>query len=401
MSKIVGRLRGDKVIWLVIMLLALISITAVYSSSSALALKADKSVYSFLFKQMGFVVLGFGTLLLCYIIPLKIYRTLTIPILILSVVLLIYTIFKGAMLNDATRWIKIGGLTIQPSELAKIAVVLYLARIFETSKFETFKEYALKILLPVGTVCILSLYGSVSVALIIGIITLIILICVGIKARFIWITIAIVIGAASILFTVNHFTGTFSRIDTFTARIERFFTSEDEEKELTPAQRQEREDKNYQKEKAIAAIQVGGIFGRGPGNKVVDTLPHPYSDFIYASIIEEWGLFGATIVIMLYLWFFFRCIVIARTCTKTFSTIVVLGLSLLITMQAMLHILVNVGLFPVTGQTLPLISLGGSSYIIMSGAFGIILSVNRTIEIKVEQDTELENGTDIKQLKNG
>src|SRR5574344_2766241 len=191
MRKTVGRLRGDKVIWLVIMLLALISITAVYSSSSALALKADKSVYSFLFKQMGFVVLGFGTLLLCYIIPLKIYRTLTIPILILSVVLLIYTIFKGAMLNDATRWIKIGGLTIQPSELAKIAVVLYLARIFETSKFETFKEYALKILLPVGTVCILSLYGSVSVALIIGIITLIILICVGIKARFIWITIAI------------------------------------------------------------------------------------------------------------------------------------------------------------------------------------------------------------------
>lgn len=391
-KKLISKLHGDRVIWLVLLFLAMISITAVYSSSSALAFKADKSTFSFLLKQMSFVMLGFVALLVCYRIPLGWYRKLSIVLLGFSALLLVYTIFKGANYNEAVRWIKIGGVTFQPSELAKISVVLYLARILETSKLDTFKEYAFKILAPIGVICGLCLYGSVSVALIIGTITLIILLCAGIKMKFIWETVGIVVAGVAIIFTIHTFVPKFfPRLDTFTARVERFFVKDSKIEEMSKEEIAELKKKSYQGEQAVQAIQLGGVIGRGPGNSIKrDSLPHPYSDFIYASIIEEWGLVGGIVVIMLYLWFFFRCIVIARSCTKLFSTIVVLGLSLLITMQAFLHILVNVGILPVTGQTLPLISLGGTSLVIMSCAFGIILSVNRTIEIKVEQTAEPE-----------
>lgn len=392
-KKLISKLHGDRIIWLVILLLALISIIAVYSSSSSLAYKAGTSTFSFLLKQMTFVILGFIALLVCYRIPLGIYRKFSIVLFIFSGLLMVYTMFKGANLNEASRWIKIGSLTFQPSELAKIAVVLYLARILETSKLDTFKDYSLKILLPIGAMCALCLYGSVSVALIICSITLIILLCAGVKMKYIGATVGIAIAGIAIIFTIHVFVPKFfSRLDTFTARIERFFVPESKIKEMTEEELAELKRKSYQEEQAVEAIQLGGLLGRGPGKSIKSqSLPHPYSDFIYASIIEEWGLLvGGLVVIMLYLWFFYRCIIIARSCTKVFSTIVVLGLSLLITMQAFLHILVNVGILPVTGQTLPLISLGGTSYIIMSCAFGIILSVNRTIEIKVEQSAEME-----------
>ncbi len=376
----VNKLKGDRVIWLIIILLAMISIAAVYSSSSALAFKMGKSTFSFLIKQMNFVIIGFVFLLICYRIPLGWYRRFSYIALAISAGLLLYTIFNGVVLNKATRWIDIGGLSFQPSEFAKIAVVLYLARILETSKMDTFKEYCLKILIPIGIICILCLYGSVSVTLIIGIISFIILVCAGVNWKYILRTIGLIIAGLAIIYTIHSFTGVFTRIDTFTARIERFFT--DDEKELTEQERVELEEKNYQSQQSVEAIQLGGLFGRGPGNSIKrDTLPHPYSDFIYATIIEEWGLIGGIVVLMLYIWFFYRCIIISNSCKKPFSTLVVLGLSLLITLQALLHILVNVGIFPVTGQTLPMISLGGTSLVIMSCAFGIILSVNRTIEI--------------------
>ena len=384
MAKRFRKLHGDQIIWLVILLLALISIVAVYSSSSALAYKNETSTFTYLFKQMGYVSIGFIALLICYRIPLSWYRKGSILLLLFSAGLLLYIVFKGVVLNHAARWIQLGPLSFQPSELAKIAVILYLARILETHKFYTFKEYIIWILVPLGAVCILSLIGSVSATLIIGVTAFVILICAGINWKYIAYTVGIVIVALSLVFLVHKAFGTFSRLDTFTARIERFFSPEDIES-MSAEEKQEYKEKNFQSEQAKQAIQLGGLTGRGPGNSLKkDTLPHPYSDFIFALIVEELGLFGGLFLIMLYLWFFSRCITIAKLCTKMYSTVVVLGLGFLITLQAFIHILVNVGIFPVTGQTLPLVSLGGTSLLIMSCAFGIILSVNRTIEIKIE-----------------
>lgn len=384
MAKRFRKLHGDQIIWLVILLLALISIVAVYSSSSALAYKNETSTFTYLFKQMGYVSIGFIALLICYRIPLSWYRKGSILLLLFSAGLLLYIVFKGVVLNHAARWIQLGPLSFQPSELAKIAVILYLARILETHKFYTFKEYIIWILVPLGAVCILSLIGSVSATLIIGVTAFVILLCAGINWKYIAYTVGIVIVALSLVFLVHKAFGTFSRLDTFTARIERFFSPEDVES-MSAEERQEYKEKNFQSEQAKQAIQLGGLTGRGPGNSLKkDTLPHPYSDFIFALIVEELGLFGGLFLIMLYLWFFSRCITIAKLCTKMYSTVVVLGLGFLITLQAFIHILVNVGIFPVTGQTLPLVSLGGTSLLIMSCAFGIILSVNRTIEIKIE-----------------
>ncbi len=381
---LIKKLHGDKVIWIVVLLLALISVITVYSSSSSEAFRDGKPIFHYLFEQLGFVIAGLVALFLCYKIPLGWYRKISILGLILSVVLilLIYTPL-GVSINGAERWIRIFGITFQPSEFAKIAIILYLARILETSNFDKFSDYLKKILLPVGVVCILSLLGSVSVFLIMATIIFVILLAAGIKQSHLWKTALIGTAILGVVFAIFLFTGEFKRIGTFTSRVERFFKDDTEgmsEKEIAAM-----EEKKFQEQQAVEALQLGKVFGLGPGNGIKrDILPHSKSDFIYAVIIEEMGLVGGIFVLLLYLWFFNRCIFIARRCTKVYSTVVVLGLGLLITLQALLHILVNVGILPVTGQTLPLVSSGGTSFIIMCCAFGIVLSVNRTIEVAAD-----------------
>ena len=213
-------------------------------------------------------------------------------------------------------------------------------------------------------------------------ISFIILICSKVPGKYLLWTVPIAIGAVGVIFTVHELTGAFSRIDTFEARVVRF-VSRDDSAEMSAAELQEQRDKTFQEQQAREAIQLGGILGRGPGNSIKrDILPNAYDDYIYSIIVEEYGLAGGAFVIFLYLWFFYRCLKIASSCRKDFSLIAVLGLSSLITLQALLHIFVNTGIIPVTGQTLPMISRGGSSLVIMSSAFGIILSVNRTVEIQ-------------------
>lgn len=371
------KLKGDRVIWVIFILFAMISLAVVYSASSALAYRGNTTPMLIMFRQAGYFVLGFLIVLACYRIPLKYYRLGSYVLLALSVILLAIPI-----LTHGLRTFSIAGISIQPSEIAKIAVVLYLARVIETSSFSTFKEYLLKILLPLGVVCVLCLMGSVSATLIICFIAFIILMCSRIPKKYILWTVPIVIGALGLIVLIHAATGAFSRLDTFTARVERHLSRNSTE-EMTAAEIQEQEDKTFQERQAREAIQLGGVFGRGPGNSIKrDTLPNAYDDYIYAIIVEEYGLLGGTAVILLYLWFFFRCLRIANACSKDFSIITVLGLSTLITIQAFLHIFVNIGFLPVTGQTLPMISRGGTSLVIMSSAFGIILSVNRTIEIK-------------------
>ena len=373
------RLRGDRVIWLLILFFAMISMAVVYSATSSLAFRKDTTPFNYLMDQAVYYIIGFVILLICYRIPLKWYRFLSYAAMGFAMILLIVPICLGEL-----RSFSFLGVQIHPSEIAKVATVLYLARIIEASPIDTFKEYALKILIPVGAVCALAMLGSMSAALIIGTLTLVILICSGIRRQFILWTIPIAVGVVAVAFAVSVISGgkVFSRFSTFGERIERHFSGDDTA-EMSAAELAEYNEKTFQADQAREAIQLGGIFGRGPGNSIKrDILPNAYDDYIYSIIIEEYGLMGGLAVIILYLWFFFRCMKIARACTRKFSILTVLGLSTLITMQAFLHIFVNIGILPVTGQTLPMISRGGSALVIMSCAFGIILSVNRTIEIK-------------------
>ena len=391
-GSILSRLSGDKVIWIVVFLLSLISIALIYSSSSSLAYKEKTTNFAFLVKQIQFVLMGLVALYICYRVPLGWYRFLAYPALGASIILLALTPIIGEEINGARRWINLGFTTFQPTEMAKIAIVLYLARALEVSKLETFKEFLIKIILPIGVTCILILIGSVSAALFVGMISLLMLIIAGVKWNYIFKAGGIA-AAALVLIILLHVAGLqlFSRLDTALSRLIRFGSKTEITEELTPEEKQKEADKTYQADMAKVAISSVGILGKGPGKSTQRYfLPHPYSDYIYTIIIEEYGLAGGTFVLMLYLWFLFRCVILAKNCTKVFSALTVAGLGLLIAVQATLHILVNVGYLPVTGHTLPLLSLGGTSLVILSCAFGIILSVSRTIDVSSQKKKALK-----------
>ena len=386
-ESILNRLSGDKVIWTVVFLLSLISIALIYSSSSSLAYKEKTTNFAFLIKQIQFVGMGLVALYICYKIPLGWYRGLANIALLVSVVLLALTPIIGQEINGARRWINIGGLTFQPTEMAKIAIVLYLARALEICKLQTFKEFLVRIIIPVGVTCVLILIGSVSAALFVGMISLIMLIIAGVKWNYIFKAGGIAM-CALLLIILLHIAGLklFTRLDTALSRLTKFVSTTKIAEEMTPEEKQKEADKTYQADMAKVAISSVGILGKGPGKSTQRYfLPHPYSDYIYTIIIEEYGLAGGAFVLMLYLWFLFRCIILVKNCTKVFTALTVAGLGLLITVQASLHILVNVGYLPVTGHTLPLLSLGGTSLVILSCAFGIILSVSRTIDVSSQK----------------
>lgn len=387
--------KGDRIIWIVVIFLCSISIVSVYSSSSSLAYQAGKSTLFFLIQQMRFVVFGFTALYICYKIPLGWYRMLSYAGIVLSIFLLAATLIVGNKINDAGRWIRILGVSFQPAEFAKIAVILYLAKIMESRPLEHFKEFFYWVIIPISLVLLLILYGSISTGLLLGGVCTLILIIVGVKWRHLFKTALIGIATIGLVILLNLSFGLFPRVDTAISRIKSFTTEQSIDENSTPAQIQKHLDKTYQAKMAKVAVASSSIFGKGPGNSTQrNLLPHPYSDFIYAIIIEEWGLIGGIFILALYIFFFTRSIILAKACTTTFASVMVMGLALLITSQAMLHICVNLGLLPVTGHTLPLVSLGGTSLVIMSGAFGMILSVSRTIEV-VKDKSHLANKTEI------
>ena len=378
-------------IWIIVFLLSMISIAAVYSSSSALAFKENKSTVDFLFKQMRFVVFGLTALYICYRIPLGWYRMLSYMGIVVSIGLLTATLIFGNKYNDAERWLRIFGVSFQPAEIAKIAVVLYLSKVLEDFKFETFKEFLIWVVAPLGVVILLILYGSISTGLLVSAVAFIMFVIAGIKWKHLFKTAGIAGAVLGLVMLLNLTFGLFPRVETAINRIKNFSSEQEHNDNMSPVEKQRILDRTYQADMAKIAVSSVGVLGKGPGNSTQrNLLPHPYSDFIYAIIIEEWGFIGGLIVLMLYVWFFTRCVMVSNSCTTTFSSMMVTGLAILITSQALLHICVNVGLLPVTGHTLPLISLGGTSLVIMSGAFGMILSVSRTVEnVKVKEEAAI------------
>ena len=393
------KLKGDRLIWIIVVLFAMISIVAVFSSSSFLASSRGISKVAIFLEQTKSVLMGFLALFICYLIPLRVYRTLSFVIYGASVLMLLMLFVPGlrAEINGAVRGIKVAGHTFQVFEFAKIGVIIYLAKALElwSDKLDDFKQFALRILLPVGAVCLLIMQNSFSSALLIGIISFLILFFMNVSFKNLNITVGILAAAVLLMFLTYHafFAGRperlnssvgkiFNRFGTVENRLTAHFDKEEQNLEgLSSRELQQLKDKDRQSENAKVAISEGGIFGKGPGKSTQRySLSMAFSDFIYAFIVEEYGLLGGIVVIFLYLIFLFRCIRLCQRCSATYSSVLIVGLSFLIVTQAFLHILVNVRILPITGHTLPLISHGGTAYLVLSGAFGMILSVNRQLD---------------------
>lgn len=389
-SWIDNRIKGDKVIWVIVIILSIFSIAAVYSSSSYRAASTDGSKLELFFSQLGIVVFGFGIMLTAYALHPKIYRKFAFLIYLATIVMMLMLFIPPLteVRNGAIRGLKFFGGSLQVFEFAKVGIIIYLARALEVFDVTRFKDFAVKILLPIAATVVLLLRGSFSTALFIAGVCFIIL-WIN-KVRWQNLLLSVCIGAAVLVGAYGiHKIGAamewenvpFERFATAESRLEAFFSPEDDKEGKTDEQTQKEIDENRQSENAKIAIHEGGLLGKGPGKSTQRyTLSMAFSDFIFAFIIEEYGSVFGIFIMFLYLWLYARCVQLSVKCSSTFASTMVFGLGLLTSLQALMHILVNVRLLPITGHTLPLISHGGTAFLVFSGVFGLILSVSKQIE---------------------
>ena len=385
---LISNLKGDKGIWSFVALLALFSFMPVFSASSNLAFMNNGSgnTLSYLVKHAVHIIVGFFMIYRLHKMPYHYFRAISKILLPLVWLLLGYTMFKGTVIDgaNASRWIQVPfvGITFQTSTVASIVLMIYVARYLSKTRETpvTFKNSFWELWTPVGITLILILPANFSTAALIFSMV-ILLVFIG-KYPLKYIGSIVLLGA--VLFTffiliVKAFPDAFpNRVDTWMSRIENFTSDKPDEDD-------------YQIEKAKIAIASGGIYGLGPGKSVQKNfLPQSSSDFIFAIIVEEYGLIGGLGVLLLYMLLFFRFIVAAHTCNSMFGKLLVVGLGFPIIFQALINMGVAVELLPVTGQTLPLISSGGSSIWMTSIAIGIILSVTKKEEEIVQELKEKE-----------
>jgi cell division protein FtsW len=386
MFAIINKLKGDKVIWALVALLALFSFMPVFSASSNLAYagKGTGNTVSYLIKHLVHIGLGFFIIYRIHKIPYHYFRSISRFLLPFIWVLLAYTLFKGTVIAgaNASRWIQVPfvGISFQPSAFAFIVMMIFVARYLSKSREEpvTFKSSFIDLWLPVGITLLFILPANFSTAALMFLM-IIILVFIG-KYPIKYITAIIGVGLASLMLFVliakafpNPLT---TRVNTWEARIERFFQDDVQDP-----------DEIYQIERAKTAIASGGIYGLGPGKSVQKNfLPQSSSDFIYAIIVEEFGLIGGIAILGIYLLLLFRIVVAAHKANTLFGKLIVVGLGFPFVFQALINMGVAVELLPTTGQTLPLISSGGSSIWVSSIAIGIILNVT-----KKEEEIAAEN----------
>jgi len=382
--------KGDKVIWAAVIVLALVSLLVVYSSTGSLAYRLSKSNESYLFKQIVFIGIGIMIIYFLHKVNYKIYSQIARLLFILSIPLLIYTLFFGVRLNEGSRWIRLPiiQMTIQTSDLAKLALFMYLSRLLSKKQdvIKDFKQGFLPVIIPVVLICILIAPANLSTALLIGATSMLIMFIGRVSAKHLLLIIGVALIPVMLLIStavihhkqnngeiikIESHSRLFARVGTWINRVENFvYGGADAD-----------DDDNYQVNQAKIAIAKGGWMGVGPGNSEQrNFLPHPYSDFIFAIIIEEYGLLGGLFITFIYLVFLYRCIRIFRRCPYAFGAFLALALSFTLVIQALANMAVAVNLFPVTGVTLPLISMGGSSFIFTCIAIGIILSVASNAE---------------------
>ena len=391
MKNVFRHIKGDKTIWAVVSLLALFSFLPVYSSSSNLAyLYGDGNTFKFLLKHLTHLILGFVILYGVHKVPYNYFKGLSVITLPIVIILLIITITQGVTIDgaNASRWIRIPivGVTFQSSTLASVVLLTYIARYLSKIKDNiiTFKESVLPLWVPVFLVLILILPANLSTAAIIFSMVIVLIFIGGYPVKYL-----LIILFTSLMFlsffivSAKAFPNVFpNRVDTWISRIDNFFDGEKTEAD-------------YQIEKAKIAIASGGITGLGPGKSIQKNfLPQSSSDFIYAIIVEEFGLVGSFTLMFLYMLLLFRFVIVAHKAETVFGKLLVIGVGLPIVFVALINMAVAVEIFPVTGQTLPLISSGGSSIWMTCLAIGMILSISAKREV-VKTETYEENPLDI------
>ncbi|HEX8517796.1 MAG TPA: FtsW/RodA/SpoVE family cell cycle protein [Bacteroidia bacterium] len=373
-------IKGDKVIWTVVVLLSLLSVLVVYSSVVALAYRyKNGDTGSYLIKHIFIVASGIFLMYLIHKVKYSYFSRISQIAIILAAPLLIYTLTSGISAGEASRWLAIPGtsLTFQTSDFAKLALITYVARMLSIKQdvIKDFRQAFLPILLPVVGICALIFPANFSTAALLFINCLVLMFVGRMNAKHLWLLIGSgMVFVALLLSLIWNFPNAIPRGPTWRARIENFASGDSES--------------NFQAEQAKIAIATGGVMGKGPGNSMQrNFLPQASSDFIYAIVIEEWGLITAVIIVFLYVILLFRGIRIANNSEKTFGSLLAVGLTFSLVFQAMINMAVAVNLFPVTGQPLPLVSMGGTSIWFTSIAIGIILSVSRESEISKEGGT--------------
>ena len=353
-------LQGDRVIWAVVFALSLISILVVYSSIGTLAFKRTESPESFLIKHTFTVLVGIAAMWFAHRVDYRYYSRLSKFALWISIPLLIYTFTNGVTINDAARWIHVPIIgSFQPSDFASLALIVNLASMLSKRQqnIDDIKESLIPILFWCGIICGLIALTNLSTAVLLFLTCMLIMFIGRVPTKYLamLVFVGILFGALAVKFGV--------RGETAKSRITNFMNGD----ELP-----------FQAKHAHIAVATGGVAGKGPGNSDQrNILPHPYSDFIYAIVIEEYGMIGGVIVLILYLVLLHRGMKAAYNSDKAFGGLLSAGLSFDLVCQALVNMGVVVGLGPITGQPLPLVSMGGTSMVFTGLAVGIILSVSR------------------------
>lgn len=395
------RTKGDKFIWGVVIVLAVISILIVYSATGSLAYKMNKGNNEiYLFKQVAFMVVGLLVIYFLHRVNYTIFSKVASILFLISIPLLIYTFFFGSKINDGSRWIRLPviNMTFQSSDFARLALFMYISRML-SKKQDVIKDYKtgfLPIIIPVAIICLLIAPANLSTALLTGATSLLLMFIGRVSVKHIMMAILVAMIPVAILVSIAVLTyngkqkeptakssavsekvSGMGRFPTWIKRVQDFIYAKDEE---IP----------YQVKQANIAIANGGFLGLGPGNsKQRNFLPHCYSDYVYATILEEYGLAGGIVIVVIYLAFLMRGIKIFKRCPFAFGAFLAMGLSFTLAIQALSNMAVNVGIVPVTGVTLPLVSMGGSSFLFTCAAIGIILSVARNVEQLEGKESEV------------
>ena len=399
--------RGDKVIWIVALLLGIISLIVVYSASSALVVKNyGGNTGRLLLKHAGTLLIGFAMMFLAYKIDYRRFAKFAWFLLVPCMALLLYTLVFGKHINSANRTINLFGVSFQPSEIAKIILITYLARqlVMMGDGLNNFKEVLIKLALPILVTAALIFPENLSTAAILVLVCMVLLFIGRVKFLHILAILGICVMGLGLYLLFDAAKTTISnnkaekanaegvagvetfkpkqnRIQTWANRLSAMGSSEEK---VDPF-----DDHHYQQTYAKIAVATGSVFGKGPGkSEQRNFLPHPYSDFIYAIIIEEYGMVGGVIVLLLYVILFTRVLRIVHRRPLTFGSFMAFGLGFIIIVQAMINMGVSIGLLPVTGQPLPFVSMGGSSMMATGFIIGMILSVTRNIEDEKEQELQ-------------
>ena len=367
--------------WLIVLLLSLFSLLIVYSTSGSQVYKfnTNHGTEYYLIRQLLFIGIGLLVTYTLYRLHYMVYAKLAPILMIIAVPLLVYTALFGPEINDASRWIKIPilELSFQTSDFAKVALIMFVARSLAIRQdyIKDFKGAFVPIIAPVILFCALIAPSNLSTAALLFVTCFLMMFIGRISLKYVFLLVLLGAVVFAGLFIIGQYFPEHFRVETWLSRIHDFLYS----------------DGSFQVQQSKIAIAEGGMFGLGPGNSIQrNLLPYAYADFIYAIICEEYGFIGGVLILLMYLWLLIRTVSLVTRCPKTFGAMLAIGLTLNIVITAFANIAVSVKLVPATGLTLPMISMGGTSFLFTCASFGIILSISRYVEQAFEEKKQLE-----------